>query len=73
MRLDLGHFEVGGSDSARTEHPNREVVLSRPCVRSRSVMHAESVIKRGLGSLPFPPLSAGGLPFSFRIGLLELA
>ena len=38
---------LGGSESARTEHPNREVVSSRPCVRARSVIHVESGIKCG--------------------------
>ena len=47
----LMHFDVdsdqrlGGSESARTEHPNQEVVSSRPCVRARSVIHIESGMK----------------------------
>ena len=40
--------EVGGSESARTEHPNREAVSSRPCVR------ALSVIDDCFGAFPFP-------------------
>ena len=46
---------LGGSESARTEHPNREVVLSRPCVRARSVTHVESgMTNEGLAAFPFP-------------------
>ena len=46
---------LGGSESARTEHPNREVVSSRPCVRARSVIHVESGIKmRVLAPSLFP-------------------
>ena len=63
---------LGGSESARTEHPNREVVSSRPCVRARSVIHVESGM-RALSPSLFP-LSLGEehFPFPFRICQLEL-
>ena len=44
---------LGGSESARTEHPNREVVSSRPCVRARSVIHVESGMKWTSAPLSF--------------------
>ena len=58
--------EVGGSGSARTEHSNREVVSSRPCVRARSVIHVESGIKWLYGPLPFSLLAVGQFPFSLQ-------
>ena len=60
--------EVGGSESAKTEHPNREVVSSRPCVRARSVIHAESEMKWLSGRLAFSllPLRVLAFPFSLQ-------
>ena len=58
--------EVGGSESARTEHPKREVASSRPCVRARSVIHVESGIKWGSVPLPFSLLAVGQFPFSLQ-------
>ena len=57
---------LGGSESARTEHPNREVVSSCPCVRARSVIHVESGMKCRFGRLPFSLLGLGVFPFSFQ-------
>ena len=67
-------LEVGGSESAQTEHPNREVVLSRPCVRARSVIYVESGMKWVRSPLPFSLLVSGvfHFPFPFRISQLEL-
>ena len=45
MSMDVDDRRLGGSESARTEHPNQEVVSSRPCVRARSVIHVESGMK----------------------------
>ena len=67
--------EVGGEASlTRTEHPNREVVSSRPCVRARSVIHVESGIKWLSVLLPFSlcPREREHFPFPFRICQLEL-
>ena len=58
---------LGGSESARTEHPNREVVSSRPCVRARSVIHVESGMKWGLSRLPFSLLGLGVSAFPFSL------
>ena len=49
---------LGGGESARTQHPNREVVSSRPCVRAPSVIHIESGMTVCSPSLfPFAPES----------------
>ena len=56
---------LGGSESARTEHSNQEVVSSRPCA-ARSVIHVESGVK-GVLPLPFFPFALEGFPFPFRI------
>ena len=58
---------LGGSESARTEHPNREVVSSRPCVRARSVIHVESGMKWGVCPLPFSLLAVRVLAFPFSL------
>ena len=58
---------LGGSESARTEHPNREVVSSRPCVRARSVIHVESGMKWGSSPLPFSLLAVRVLAFPFSL------
>ena len=63
---------LGGSESVRTEHPNREVVSSRPCVRARSVIHVESGIKWGSGPVPFSCLGSGHLISLFPSGLFNL-
>ena len=60
------HRRLGGSGSAGTEHPNREVVSSRPCVRARSVIHVESGMKWGFVPLPFSLLGSGIFPFSLQ-------
>ena len=73
---------LGESESARTEHPNREVVSSRLCVRARSVIHVESGIYGNRwqsyvnlwqsmaiyeGFGPFPfPFCPWGFPFSLQ-------
>ena len=46
--------EVGGSDSARTQHPSRDVVLSHLCVRARSVVHSSQGCNVCLLPFPFP-------------------
>ena len=66
MKIGMGR-RLGGSESARTEQPNREVVSSRPCVRARSVIHVESGIKCGFGPLPFSLLVLGVLAFPFSL------
>ena len=68
----LTNRRLGGSESARTEHPNREVVSSRPCVRARSVMHVESGIKWLSSRLLVSLWTREHLTFPFRIGQLEL-
>ena len=44
-RLKPKDRRLGGSESARTEHPSLDVVSSRPCMRARSVTHVESTMK----------------------------
>ena len=62
--------EVGGSESARTERPNWEVVPSCPCMRVRSVIHVESGMKCRVGLLPFSLLAVR--VSLFRSGFINL-
>ena len=71
MNLDAKEPEVGGSESARTEHPNREVVSSRQCLCARNVIHVESGIEWGSGPLPFSLLP--GTISLFPSGFINLA
>ena len=62
---------LGGSESARTEHPNREVVSSRPCVRARSVIHVKSGLKWVGTALPFSLLGTGVFISLFPSGFVS--
>ena len=55
--LFISCWKLGGSESGRTEHPDREVVSSRAHVRARNVIHVKSGMKWLVYRLPFSLLS----------------